>query len=182
MAPILVICGTNRPGASAHKVADIVHRHYAAANVPASYLSLVELPPEAFSPEAYGNKPAKVVEIQKRVLDASGLHLVVPEYNGSFPGVLKYFIDLLKFPESFQHKPVAFVGEAAGMWGALRSVEQLQQIFAYRNAYLYPDRVFIPNVNAKLDGEGRLIDPDIDSRLAKQAVGFKAFIETMTAS
>ena len=55
---------------------------------------------------------------QQRVLDAAGLHIITPEYNGSFPGVLKYFIDMLKFPESFVEKPVAFTGEAAGLWGA----------------------------------------------------------------
>ena len=79
-----------------------------------------------------------MVAIQNRVLDAAGLHVVTPEYNGSFPGVLKYFIDMLKFPESFDRKPVAFLGEAAGTWGGLRSVEQLQMIFGYRNATSSP--------------------------------------------
>jgi len=58
------------------------------------------------------------------VLMAAGLHVVLPEYNGSYPGVLKYFIDMLKFPESFENKPAAFVGVANGQWGALRAVEQ----------------------------------------------------------
>ena len=34
----------------------------------------------------------------------------------------------------------------AGIWGALRPVEQLQAIFGYRNAYLYPERVFLPGI------------------------------------
>ena len=113
--------------------------------------------------------------MQRRVLDAAGLHVVTPEYNGSFPGVLKYFIDLLKFPESFDRKPVAFVGVAAGTWGALRSVEQLQMIFGYRNAHVYPDRVFVPGVGGKLDPDGRLNDAALDERLARQAKGFAEF-------
>ncbi len=42
------------------------------------------------------------------------------------------------------------------MWGALRPVEQLQAIFGYRNAHLFPERVFIPVVNDHLTPEGRL--------------------------
>jgi chromate reductase len=82
---------------------------------------------------------------------------------------------MLKFPESFEHKPVAFTGEAAGIWGGLRSVEQLQQIFSYRNAHLLPDRVFIPGVGQKFDETGKLNDAAIDERLRKQAERFAWF-------
>jgi chromate reductase len=173
---ILIISGTNRPASSALKIARIVEGHYRAAKIPVSFYSLEEMGPEVFSPAGYANKPPEVVVIQGRVLAASGLHLICPEYNGSFPGALKYFIDMLKFPESFQDKPVAFVGESAGMFGSLRAVEHLQDIFAYRKAHLFPDRVFIPAVHTVLDEAGRLTDPEIDQRLAKQAVGFADYI------
>ena len=63
---------------------------------------------------------------------------------------------MLKFPESFEQKPVCFTGLSAGIWGALRPVEQLQQIFVYRNAHVYPERVFLPGINDLLDALGRL--------------------------
>jgi NAD(P)H-dependent FMN reductase len=173
--PILIIAGTNRPGSNALRVAHLVERHYSAVGAPCEVFSLRQVPPEMFDPNAYAHKPPGVVELQRRVLDARGLHIVTPEYNGSFPGVLKYFIDMLKFPESFEHKPVAFTGVAAGLWGGLRPVEQLAQIFSYRNAHLYPDRVFIPGINQKLDADGNLTDPAIHDRLAKQAAGFAAY-------
>jgi chromate reductase, NAD(P)H dehydrogenase (quinone) len=173
---ILIISGTNRPDSSALKISRIIEAHYKTAKIPANLFSLEELPQEMFNPSAYDTKPPAVIHIQDRILAAHGLHIVCPEYNGSFPGVLKYLIDMLKFPESFQDKPVAFVGESAGTFGSLRAVEHLQDIFAYRNAHLYPDRVFIPAVHTKLDTSGRLTDPDIDQRLAKQTVGFRDFI------
>ena len=37
-----------------------------------------------------------------------------------------------------------FTGLSAGVWGALRPIEQLQAIFGYRNACLFPERVFMP--------------------------------------
>src|SRR4051794_7487561 len=120
-APILIISGTNRPEANSLKVARLLERFYKTEGVATDFLSLTELPKEVFDGAAYASKPPGMVAIQQRVLDAKGLHVVTPEYNGSFPGVLKYFIDMLKFPESFERKPVAFTGESAGIWGALRS-------------------------------------------------------------
>jgi chromate reductase, NAD(P)H dehydrogenase (quinone) len=173
---ILIISGTNRPGSNALKVARVLEAHYRAIPTPVEILSLAELPPEAFDPSVYASKPPAVQAMQQRILAAAGLHVVTPEYNGSFPGVLKYFIDLLKFPESFQDKPVAFTGEAMGIWGGLRSVEQLQMIFGYRNAHLFPERVFIPQVMTKLDSAGKINDPELDGRLKKQATNFAKYV------
>jgi chromate reductase, NAD(P)H dehydrogenase (quinone) len=181
-APILVISGTNRPGANALKVARIVEGHYKSANVATDFLSLTELPKEIFDGAAYANKPPGMLAIQQRVMDAKGLHVITPEYNGSFPGVLKYFIDMLKFPESFDRKPVTFTGESVGSWGALRSTEQLIQIFQYRNAHVYPERVFIPGILKALDADGKLIDPELNERLAKQARGFAKFAHIVSSA
>ena len=179
--PILIISGTNRLNSNARRVAGVLAGHYARLGVVHEMLSLEELPKDVFEGTAYANKPPGMVAIQRRVLDAVGLHIVTPEYNGSFPGVLKYFIDMLKFPESFEHKPVAFVGEAAGTWGGLRSVEQLQLIFSYRNAHVFPDRVFIPGIGQKFDGAGKFTDVAIDERLAKQCEHFARFAPRVAA-
>ena len=52
-------------------------------------MSLQDLPPETFTPDAYKEKPAKVIEFTERVLSARGLVVITPEYNGSMPGALK---------------------------------------------------------------------------------------------
>jgi chromate reductase len=177
--PILIISGTNRPNSNALKVARVLEGLYQREQAAVDLLNLEELPPEVFSPAIYTTKPAAMVELQRRVLAASGVHVVTPEYNGSFPGVLKYFIDLLKFPESFEHKPVAYVGESSGLWGGLRSVEQLQMVFGYRHAHSYPVRVFIPGVNKLFDGVGRLTDGAIEERLGQQVRGFLHYIKRL---
>ena len=179
--PILIISGTNRPNSNALKIARTLEAHYQREAMPAELLSLEQLPREAFEPSAYATKPPAVVEMQNRVLAACGLHVVTPEYNGSFPGVLKYFIDLLKFPESFENKPVAYVGEAMGIWGGMRAVEQLQMIFGYRHAHSFPVRVFIPGVAKLLDASGKLTDQAIEQRLAEQVKGFIRYIPAVTA-
>jgi chromate reductase len=176
--PILIISGTNRPGSNALRIAQILSGHYTRENIPHEIFSLQDLPSETFNPDSYAHKPPGVQALQQRILNALGLHIVTPEYNGSFPGVLKYFIDMLKFPESFEGKPVAFVGEANGLWGGLRAVEQLQGIFGYRNAHIFPERVFIPAVKEKFDAEGTL-DASLDKRLAQQAQRFASYAAHM---
>ena len=174
---ITLIVGTNRPGSNTRKVARHVEEIYAAMKVPLRMLDLAQMPPEIFAPGAYAEKPAGFTPFSDGVLQASGLHVITPEYNGGIPGVLKYFIDMLKFPESFERRPVCFTGVAAGIWGALRPVEQLQAIFGYRNAYIYPERVFLPGIGKLLDADGRLHDADLLGRLQKQAEGFVTFVE-----
>src|SRR5258706_1047468 len=177
-APIMIISGTNRANSNALRISKIVLGHYRNAKIPAELLNLEALPREVFDPSSYMKKPAGMQVIQQGVFDAPGLHVITPEYNGSFPGVLKYFIDMLKFPESFDRKPVAFVGEANGVWGGLRAVEQLQLIFGYRNAHTYPDRIFIPTVKDKFDASGNFTDSAINERLKKQAIGVEWFIHS----
>jgi NAD(P)H-dependent FMN reductase len=173
---ITLIVGTNRPGSNTRKVARLVEEIYAELKVLLRVLDLAQLPPEIFSPGSYAGKPKSFQPFADAILQADGLHVVTPEYNGGIPGILKYFIDMLKFPESFERRPVCFTGLAAGTWGALRPVEQLQQIFGYRNAYLYPERVFLPQINNLLDASGRLKDAELLGRLKAQAKGFTDFV------
>ena len=174
---ITLIVGTNRPGSNSRKIARHIEEIYQKLQVPLRVLDLAELPPEIFHPASYAEKPKSFEPFSKAVIEASGLVVVSPEYNGGMPGVLKYFIDMLKFPESFERRPVCFVGVAAGIWGALRPIEQLQMIFGYRNAYLFPERVFLPRVNDLLDDKGGLKDAEILKRLEQQAQGFVSFVE-----
>jgi len=176
---ITLVVGTNRPGSNTRKVARLLEEAYAELKVPLCVVDLAELPPEIFSAESYARKPSSFQPFADNILGACGLHVLTPEYNGGIPGVLKYFIDMLKFPESFEHRPVCFTGVAAGVWGALRPVEQLQAIFGYRNAYIYPERVFLPQINNLLDADGRLTDVSLMKRLHAQAEGFIHFVERL---
>lgn len=175
---IAIISGTNRPGSNTRKITGQVEVIYQSLGVAFEVLDLAQLPPEIFSASAYGEKPAAFKRFTDAILGADGLVVVTPEYNGGLPGILKYFIDMLPFPESFEHRPVCFVGLAAGVWGALRPVEQLQAIFGYRNAFVYPDRVFIPGVGKALDENGKLT-AEIEKRLHAQAAGYVSFVEKL---
>lgn len=176
---IVIISGTNRPGSNTRKVTAHVEAVYQSLGVQHQLLDLAHLPAEIFSPSSYGEKPAAFKKFTDAILAADGLVVVTPEYNGGIPGVLKYFIDMLPFPESFEHRPVCFVGLSAGIWGALRPTEQLQAIFGYRNAFIFPERVFVPGVHNMLNEHGKFTNADIEKRLHGQAEGYVSFVEKL---
>ena len=179
---ITIISGTNRQGSTTLRVATHVSALYAAIDgVNASLLDLQDLPSDVLSPTAYANKPAALQPMVDQVLASDGLVVVTPEYNGSYPGALKLFIDMLPFPEAFDRRPVCYVGLAAGYWGGLRPVEQLQQVFGYRNAQQYCERVFFPSVH-KTIGEDGSPEPGLAADLlTSQVSGFVEFIRNVKA-
>lgn len=176
---ILVISGTNRTGSRSLQIAKQLHGFLEEhPQSPATKLiDLADLPQSVFQGGAYWEKPEDFQPFAQDVLYSDGILTVVPEYNGSFPGILKYFIDLLPFPESFENRPVSFVGVSAGQWGSLRAVEQLQHVFGYRNAHVYPRRTFLPGINSILDDDGNFTQEDIAERLKKQVNGFVDFCQ-----
>jgi len=176
---IVIISGTNRPHSNTRKITAHIEAIYKSLGVPFRLLDLADLPLEIFSPGSYAEKPASFKKFTDAILESNGIVIVTPEYNGGLPGILKYFIDMLPFPESFEHRPVCFVGLSMGIWGALRPVEQLQAIFGYRNAYIFPDRVFMPGIGKLMNETGTFAAPDMEKRLSKQAEGFVSFVESL---
>jgi NAD(P)H-dependent FMN reductase len=170
-----VIAGTNRPLSNTIRVSRLVESALLEMGERVSLLDLSQLPQELFVPTSYATKPSSFSTFQKPVLEAVGIVTVVPEYNGSFPGVLKYFIDMLQFPESLAGRPAAFVGLSGGRWGGLRAVEQLEMVFQYRHAHLYGRRVFLPNIGDLFDEQGHPCDPTIMNRLESALRGFVGF-------
>jgi chromate reductase, NAD(P)H dehydrogenase (quinone) len=180
---ILIISGTNRPGSKCLMVARTLERYYREEKISAQLLDLVNLPVEIFAPTvAYATKPPGFYAIQDQIIAAAGLHIVTPEYHGSFAGVLKYFLDMLDARACFDEKPVALVGEASGMWGGLRAVEQLQLIFSYCRAHIYRDRVMMPQVKDHFAEDGTVTDEQIAKRLRNQVIGFAQYAGLLVAA
>lgn len=173
---INIISGTNRPGSRTLQVAKKIQELFLRQKVNADIIDLQSLPlNELTGAEYWQNQPPRLLSAVEQVARADGLVVVTPEYNGSIPGALKYFIDHWKFPDCFEYRPVAFVG-LGGRFGGLRPVEHLQQILGYRSAFIYPDRVFLMNApNIIKDGE--IQDPVAAELLVRQAQGFIRFVK-----
>lgn len=177
---IEIIAGTDRPNSNTLKVARFMETLYAEMKIPAQLLDLRELKLADVDGGDY-NAGAKgsFKTLVDRVTAADGLVVVVPEYNGSFPGILKLFIDYWRYPQTFESRPIALVG-LGGRFGALRPVEHLQQVFGYRNAFLFPTRVFITNIKDSFK-DGTVADPMLLDLLQIQTREFNKFIQGLRA-
>jgi NAD(P)H-dependent FMN reductase len=172
---IVVIPGTNRAGSQSLRLAQRVAETYRALDCGVDLLEL-NLTGEFLEPTAYKQPAPAVTALVGRFLAADGVVFIVPEYNGSYPGVLKLFLDMLPYPQGFDQRPCAFIGLSAGQFQGLRAVEQLQGVAGYRNAHCYPGRVFIGSSHQQLDASGALTNPDLATRLVQQASGFHHYI------
>jgi chromate reductase, NAD(P)H dehydrogenase (quinone) len=173
-----IISGTNRPGSNTRRIANFTEsllREKVKKGDTISLLDLCDLPQEIFSPKAYAEKPKSFEVFRDGVTQADALLCVLPEYNGAAPGVFKYFIDMLPFPQSLQKIPSFFVGVAAGRFGALRAIEQTQQVFRYRNAYLYPESVYLMAVDQSTEPSGKPKDEFVLKLFHQSLEGFVDF-------
>lgn len=172
---ICIISGTNRPSSRSLEVSHIVKGLLEAQGAECEILDLGSLDFSGLDGSQYAeNKPVHIEEAVEKVNKADGLYVVCPEYNGSYPGILKYFIDHWSYPLSFESRPVAFAG-LGGKFGGLRPVEHLQGVFGYRNSYIFPERVFLSNIWSVLK-DGKILDETMAELLKKQVEGYVRFV------
>ena len=157
---ITIISSTNRPGSSTLKVAEYYQHKLIEKGVEASVLSLAQLPPNLIETDLYGRRSTEFEPIQDIITNTDKFIFVIPEYNGSFPGILKVFIDACSFPESFYEKKAALVGVSSGRYGNIRGVDHFTGICNYIHLHVMPLKIHIPSVHKELDAQGEFFKED----------------------
>ena len=150
MQNITIIAGTNRKGAVTTQLAQYYSKLLQQHNCATQLISLADLPVDFTATALYENqgKNKKFNELKVIMEGADKYIFIVPEYNGSFPGVLKAFIDGLTMPATFRHKKCALVGVSAGVQGGVLALSHLTDIFHYLGMVVYPLKPKIANVRA----------------------------------
>ena len=173
-----IVSATNRKGSYSLKTAQAVWNIYSALGESFEILDLSALDWRGALQSPYSDKaPPGLAPACDKILKAEALIIVCPEYNGSFPGVFKFFIDHWHYPGSFAFKPICLIG-VGGRFGALRPLEQLSAVFLYRNSFVFPERIFISQIQDRFH-KGGLQDRDLIQRLEKQARNFLKFIQAL---
>jgi len=157
---VTIIAGTNRPGSSTLKLAKYYQKTLAQKGVEAGILSLSELPDTLIATDMFGKRSEAFEPIQQRITATDKFIFIIPEYNGSFPGVLKVFIDACTFPDSFYDKKAALVGLSSGRYGNIRGIEHFTGICNYINLHVMPLKIHITSVKGEIDADGNLCNPE----------------------
>jgi chromate reductase len=132
-SPIVIIVGTNRPNSISGQIAEYYQNLLTRLGAESVILDLVQLPHDFTVSALYHNsgKNENFNTLKELLEKAEKFVFIVPEYNGSYPGVLKAFIDGLPYPNSFSNKKAALVGLSSNMQGAALALSHLNDVFSY---------------------------------------------------
>ena len=174
---ITVIAGTNRPNSRARRVAGYYQTLLAELGAESQVLDLAELPADFIVSALYANAGSHpdFNRLAARLDAADKWVIVTPEYNGSFPGALKGFIDGLPYPGAFQGKKAALVGLSSGGQGGLLAMTHLTDVLMYLGTSVLPQRVRLPFINQDLNAEGTLNHSLSQQLMREQAAALLAF-------
>jgi NAD(P)H-dependent FMN reductase len=115
-----VILGTARQGRLSEHAARFVFEEV--SKRPDMTTELIDIRKLRFSNEDAG-EAIKDAQFSATVSRADGLILVVPEYNHSFPGLLKHVLD--SNLKEYIHKAAGVCGVSAGPFGGARMIQSL---------------------------------------------------------
>ena len=150
---IPVILGTSRKGrASVHAarlLADLLNRR---AGVVSGVIDIASLP----LPVDDAGEAIKDAAFSAAIRAADGLVIVAPEYNHSFPGLLKHTLDSCL--NEYIHKAVGLVGVSAGPFAGIRVVQHLLPVMRELGLVTIFWDINIGQVGKVFADDGRLLD------------------------
>ncbi|MDN5286350.1 MAG: NAD(P)H-dependent oxidoreductase [Mucilaginibacter sp.] len=157
---ITIISATNRPGSHTFKLAQYYQQKLREKGTEAGILSLTDLPPNLLQSNLYGKRSPDFEPIQDIITRTDKFIFIIPEYNGSFPGVLKVLIDVCAYPESFYDKKAALVGLSSGKYGNIRGVDHFTGVCHYIHLNIMSLKIHIASINKEMDENGQLLNAD----------------------
>jgi len=157
---LTLIAGTNRPGSSTLKLAEYYLKTLTEKGAEANLLSLETLPDDLLKTDLYGKRSDGFKPIQELIAASEKYIFIIPEYNGSFPGALKVFVDACDFPQSFFDKKAALVGISSGKYGNIRGVDHFTGVCNYLNMHVLSLKLHIPFIRKEIDASGNLTEAD----------------------
>ncbi len=172
----IVIAGTNRPQALTKSIAIYYQNLLNTYQVESQLMDLSGLPHDFIHSALYQNAGKNEIfnQYQKAIDQSEKIIFIIPEYNGSFPGVLKTFLDGLRYPDTFHGKKVALVGLSSGIQGGLLALSHWTDIMSYLGADVLGMRIKLYQIYKHFEG-GKFTLPLFEELLTEQVEKFLKF-------
>lgn len=173
---ILIISGTNRPSSLTLQIAQLYQAMLLLKGEAADVLDLQDLPVDFASAALYKKEhfSAEFKALRTQVATAHKIVFIVPEYNNSFPGVLKAFIDGLEYPDALRNKKGAIVGLSAGGQGGVLAISHLTDVLNYCGLHVLAQKPRLPFLHKHLE-RGKLTLPLYQQLLEEQIEALLSF-------
>jgi chromate reductase, NAD(P)H dehydrogenase (quinone) len=152
---IEIVCGTNRPGSVSSTIAELYASLLRQRGQACEILDLSSLPDDFTVSALYDNAGANQAfnKLANRLRQVDKMVFIVPEYNNSFPGVLKAFIDGMDYPSPFKGKKCALVGVSSGVQGGGMAMSHLTDIFNYLGMHVLAQKPRLAQIEKNLEGD-----------------------------
>jgi chromate reductase len=146
-----IISGTNRSGSHTEKVAREYKQILKNKNIDATLFSLKGID--------VLNRDEAIKKVETEILiPAQKIIIIIPEYNGSYPGVLKAFIDNSDIKNVWNYKKVLLTGVATGRAGNLRGMDHLSDTLHYMKMNVFYNKLPLSGIDKVMDAEGHFND------------------------
>lgn len=167
---MLIISATNRDNSNTYKLAELYREWLTQRQISHELMDLSQLPEDFVFSALYGkmgtnpefNKFQEIVDRHDKII------FIVPEYNGSFPGILKCFFDGLRYPGTLEGKKATFTGLSSGPLGSAVAISHLNDIMHYFSVTVLPVTPRLGFVDKDFDREHYTISNPIFLELARQ--------------
>ncbi|MES2681626.1 MAG: NAD(P)H-dependent oxidoreductase [Bacteroidota bacterium] len=158
MDKIVILSCTNRPDSNTLKVSRIYENILKSRQIDAKILDFCTLPENIAFAETFGKRTENYgLLIEEFISTRKKFIFVVPEYNGSFPGILKLFLDSTH-PRDWSGKKACLVGVSDGRAGNLRGMDHLTGILHYLKMHVLHNKLPISVIAKVMSDTGSFID------------------------
>jgi chromate reductase, NAD(P)H dehydrogenase (quinone) len=177
---ILVLAGSTRKDSIHRKLARLAVEALHAVGVDATFADLRDytMPVYDGDLEAEQGLPPAAKALKELARSSDGFVIASPEYNGSFPAVLKNSIDWISRPEPgerslevFRGKVAAILSASPGPGGGRRVLKHLRELLEMIGVSVIPQELSIARAGDAIDQAGRLVRLEDIEGLAALAGG-----------
>ena len=183
MPHILAFAGSTRRESVNKKLVSVAAQGARESGAEVTLIDLKDFPLPLFDQdlEAEQGMPENGQKLKQLFIDHDGLLIASPEYNSSFPAILKNAIDWVSRPAPGEPSLVAFRGKVAtlmsaspGALGGLRGLVHVRSILGNIGVIVLPDQIAVPKANEAFEADGSLKHP-------KQHAGIEGLGHTLAS-
>jgi NAD(P)H-dependent FMN reductase len=157
---IPLILGTARQGReSEHAARFVFEQTRKRAGVETEFIDVRTLPMKLDD----AGEQMKDLKFAATIQRCDGLIIVTPEYNHSFPGLLKHALDMCL--KEYVHKAVGICGVSAGVIGGARVIESLLPVMRELGLVTIFEDVNFGKIGSLFDEHGNLMDENFVRRV-----------------
>jgi len=165
---ITIIAGTNRADSMTLKTANAYYKLLAEQGEHVELLSLE-------GREVWERGPSMLELEQRYLIPADRFIFIMPEYNASFPGILKLMLDNSDIKKAWWNKKAILVGISDGRAGNLRGIEHMTAILHYMKVNVHYNKLLLSRIKEEINEQGDILKPGTEQLMKHQLEDLLSF-------